>query len=203
MKRWYLARHESQRRMFARGYMTLPSDATLVPLLRRAQSHDPRAFDQVYDLFADLVFRYAYLSSGSAPFAETVVNDVFVKLVGSIGSVRLPRRDLAHAVVRWLFEAAQVLLRQHRSSNGSQPSTLIAGATERQLAPDFALAAAVQHLAPEQQQIVVLRYVERLSLGDVATITGLSPAVLKELQHRALAAITIRPEYSPKMPEAW
>lgn len=182
--------------------MTLPSDATLVPLLRRAQAHEPRAFDQLYDLFADLLFRYAYLCSGSREIAESVVNTVFVKLVGAITALRLPRHDLAHGIIRWLLERAQSLLQQHATS-GAPSITTIFGSTERQLAPDFVLAAAVQYLTPEQQQVIVLRCVERLPLQSVAVIIGQSPTIVKQIQQHALVALIQRAEYSPKMPEAW
>ena len=56
------------------------------------------------------------------------------------------------------------------------------------LAPAWRLAA-LAHLTEEQRQVIVLKFMENLSNGEVATLLDKSEGAIKSLQHRALAAL--------------
>ncbi|MFQ5922881.1 MAG: RNA polymerase sigma factor, partial [Anaerolineales bacterium] len=51
------------------------------------------------------------------------------------------------------------------------------------------LAGAIQHLSDEEQQVIILRFVEGLSHRQVAGVIGKSEAASRVIQHRALAAL--------------
>ncbi len=48
---------------------------------------------------------------------------------------------------------------------------------------------ALSRLTPDQQQVIVLKFVEGLSNAEVGTILGKPEGAIKSLQHRALAAL--------------
>jgi RNA polymerase sigma-70 factor (ECF subfamily) len=52
-----------------------------------------------------------------------------------------------------------------------------------------ALSGAVQQLGEEEQQVVILRFVEGLSHREVARIIGKSEGASRVIQHRALALL--------------
>jgi RNA polymerase sigma-70 factor (ECF subfamily) len=60
--------------------------------------------------------------------------------------------------------------------------------TDRRLEAEC-LAAALAHLTEEQRQVIVLKFMENLSNGEVATLLDKSEGAIKSLQHRALAAL--------------
>jgi RNA polymerase sigma-70 factor (ECF subfamily) len=51
---------------------------------------------------------------------------------------------------------------------------------------DSGLVAALQHLTPDQREVLALRFVADLALEDVARLTKRSVGATKSLQHRAL-----------------
>jgi RNA polymerase sigma factor (sigma-70 family) len=57
-----------------------------------------------------------------------------------------------------------------------------------------ALRQAIQALTPEQQQVIVLRFMEGQRLEVVAEVMGKNANAIKALQHRALKALASRLE---------
>ena len=54
--------------------------------------------------------------------------------------------------------------------------------------------AALRQLTPEQQQMIVMRFVEGFRLAALAASTGKSEEAVKGLQHRALKSLRRRLE---------
>ncbi len=52
------------------------------------------------------------------------------------------------------------------------------------------LAQAITTLTDEQRDVVLLRFMEGLSINDVAEVMGKTPGAVKGLQHRALRALS-------------
>lgn len=174
--------------------MELPSDTIIVSLVRGAQSHDPKAFDQLYDYFADPLYRYFYYRSSDQHVAEELVSEVFLKMVEAIATFRLPERAQARAFSGWVFRIAYTKLvdyyrqqkRQSVELDESIPAPFSADEVVDRSLEHEELRAAIQQLTPEQQQVVLLRFVERMSTEDVAIITGQTIGAVKAMQHRAL-----------------
>ena len=59
---------------------------------------------------------------------------------------------------------------------------------ERQIAAEQ-IRVALRTLTPEQQQVIVLKFLEGLSNKEVAAILGKTEGAVKSLQHRALASM--------------
>lgn len=177
--------------------MELPSDTVIVSLVRGAQSHDPQAFDQIYDHFADPLYRYFYYRSSDQHVAEELVSEVFLKMVEAIKSFRLPERAQARAFSGWVFRIAYTKLvdyyrlqkRQSVELDESIPAPYSADEVVGRALEHEELRAAILQLTPEQQQVVLLRFVERMSTEDVALITGQTIGAVKAMQHRALNAM--------------
>jgi RNA polymerase sigma-70 factor (ECF subfamily) len=55
---------------------------------------------------------------------------------------------------------------------------------------------AIAALTVDQQQVIILRFIERQSINQVARIMGKKPNAIKALQHRALRSLASRLERS-------
>jgi RNA polymerase sigma-70 factor, ECF subfamily len=177
--------------------MELPSDAEIVSLVQGAQAHDPLAFDQLYEYFADPLYRYFFYRSGDQFVAEELVSEVFLRLVEAISAFRLPDRAQARTFSAWVFRIAYTRLVDHYRQQKRQtveldeslPAPSSADEVVARTLEHEELRAAILQLTPEQQQVVLLRFVERLSTEEVAIITGQTIGAVKAMQHRALNAM--------------
>lgn len=174
--------------------MNLPPDAEIVALVHKAQARDPQAFDRLYDLFADALYRYFYFRSSDQHVAEELVSEVFLKMVEAIAAFRLPDRAQARAFSAWVFRIAYTKLIDHYRQNKRQsveldesiPAPFSADEIVDRSLEFEELRDAVLRLTPDQQQVVLLRFVERMSTEEVADITGQTVGAVKAMQHRAL-----------------
>jgi RNA polymerase sigma-70 factor (ECF subfamily) len=161
----------------------------------RAAAGDAEAFGQLYDRCVDRVYRYVYYRLGNQRDAEDVTEQVFLNAWRAIGRFRA---DGAPAIV-WLLRIAQNAAIDHlRTRKQSDP--LDAGAIEKAAWSDPVAVAdrrctlaelreAILELKPEQQQVILMRFIEELGYPQVAAAIGKTEGAVRVIQHRALAAL--------------
>ncbi|GIF75618.1 SigE family RNA polymerase sigma factor [Asanoa siamensis] len=141
-------------------------------------------FDAVYAAHYAPLVRLAYVTVGSLPAAEDVVQDVFVEWYRRIDRVDAPAAYLRKAVVSrcssWVRR--RVLERRHA---GTFDEALVAAPDPRIVAVRVALA----RLTPRQQSAVFLRYYLDLSVPEVAETLDCPLGTAKSLLHRGLARL--------------
>ena len=163
-------------------------------LVRAVQGGDAEAFGLLYDRYVELVFRYAYTRLGDRTLAEDVTSETFLRALRRIGSLTYVGRDVGAWFVtitrnlildhvksgRHRFEVATADMRDaDRGTEGPEPAVLDSLANE-------ALLRCVRQLNPEQQECVVLRFLQGLSVAETAAIMGKNEGAVKALQHRAV-----------------
>ena len=163
-------------------------------LMARARDKDPEAWDILYSTHYRAIYRYAYLRVSNVHTAEDLAADVFLQTVRSIGRYRY--RGIAFRA--WLYRITHNLTADHcrRARTRPGPESLreepVIGAV-RDIAGQVAawsdLRTAVRELTEQQQQVVLLRFVEGLSLAEVAEATGKSQGAIKAMQHRAVVRL--------------
>lgn len=175
-------------------------ETVLVDLLRRAQdTRDPAAFDGLYLLFADRVYRYLLARVGDPDLAEEVTSQSFLRLIEKIDIYRIGPRDNAAIFSAWLYRLAHNkmvdVLRSHKRAQES-PLELalqvgdgrVIDVVEERL--DFErILATLQHLNEQQREVILLRFVEDLSIAETAMTMQKSEGAVKALQHRALESL--------------
>jgi RNA polymerase sigma-70 factor, ECF subfamily len=173
-------------------------EGDLTEVLTRAQGGDQRAFDVIYNRFADPLFRYLYARCGDASQAEELYGDLWLRVVERIGGFRPPPSGVEAAFAAWLYRIAYNLVIDSVRRKGGQGVPLdieIASNEppheERLIAEDetAALRAAVERLTPDQREVVMMRFFEERSNAEVAALTGRSEGAVKVMQHRALGAL--------------
>lgn len=173
-------------------------ESTLIDLIERAQSTgDPAAFDGLYLLFADRIFRYLLARLGRVDVAEEIVAQVFLHLIEKIDRYQVAPKDNATIFPAWLYRLAHNKMidalrkMQRRTHIGideaeemAEPTSLL-DMVEDQI--DFEQLLHTLNLLNEQQrQVLLLRFIEGLSIAETAQILQKSEGAIKALQHRSL-----------------
>jgi len=180
-----------------------PSDAAheVWTLVERAQQGDTEAFGLIYDRYVDTVFRFIYFRVGNRPLAEDLTSDTFLRALKRISSFTWQGRDLG----AWLVTIARNLVADHfksgryrlevttgdvldadredRGPEGSPESAVVDHIT------NVALLTAVKQLNPEQQECIVLRFLQGFSVAEAAQTKDKNEGAIKALQYRAVRAL--------------
>jgi RNA polymerase sigma-70 factor (ECF subfamily) len=182
--------------MYREGKLTISDSA----LLELAREYDSQALAEIYDRYAESIYRYLYRYLGDAEQAEDLTSEVFVKLLQVLDTRRAPCKHLqgwlyrvAHNLAMDWFrqqaKGASVPLDEHAHlvehsdvmMDGDSPSSVVERRQARQR-----LGTAVRQLTSDQQQVIFLRFGEGLKITEVSQVTGKSEGAIKILQHRAV-----------------
>ncbi|MFN3336109.1 MAG: RNA polymerase sigma factor [Thermomicrobium sp.] len=175
-------------------------------LVEAAATGDAEAFATLYDRYVDRVYRHCYYRLGRRADAEDVTQETFLRAWRAIGRYRRTEAPF----LAWLLTISdRLILSQQRSRRRVIVDEAVA---ERQsefldaeeealgaLASD-AVRRALARLRPDRQQVLVLRFIDGLSLAEVAAALGRSESAVAVLQHRALADLRRELGYEPGRP---
>jgi RNA polymerase sigma-70 factor (ECF subfamily) len=175
-------------------------EQTLVCLLQQAQEYaDPAAFDGLYLLFADRVFRYLLARLGDVEAADEVTSLVFLRLIEKIDMYRIAPKDNHAIFSAWLYRMAynkmvDVLRAQKRSNwvdlEHAEHITDGDAIASVDIKVEFESVMQKMELLNEQQrEVLLLRFVEDLSIAETAEVMQKSEGAVKALQHRALESL--------------
>lgn len=181
--------------------MTAPTVDTWA-VVARAQGGDREAFGELYERYRLTVLRFVLFRVKHLPIAEDIAQDVWVRVLKRIGSVHDQGSDLG----AWLITISRNAIADYFKS-GRYRLELLTGEVldvdnssreDWHLAPANATAeymasrdlmAAVRTLNPEQQQVVVLRYLCGLSTTETAAAMGKNDGAVKTLLFRAIRSL--------------
>lgn len=186
-------------RVAARPQPAKVSDAEMAGLLRRAQRHDRAAFDRLYELYADKIYRYIRYRVQDEHVAEDLTAEVFLRLLEGIRAFRVTERDQVAIFSGYLYRIAHNLLYDYYQRQTRRPVAALDEQVsdsaeshrmwiERGLT-DAQLHSAIAALTEDQQQVLVIRFFDEMSSAEVARVMGKTEGAIKALQHRALVAL--------------
>jgi RNA polymerase sigma-70 factor, ECF subfamily len=147
---------------------------------------------QAYGQYAPQIYRYIYHRLGNKPLAEDLTAEVFLRVLHARVSPDNLKGYLyrcAHnVIVDHVRRNPEILgpLDERLAANRNDPARIAELEAERQR-----LRRLIARLKPEQQQVIVLRFVEGFSIQEVAGLLGRPEGAVKSLQHRALANLRI------------
>ena len=174
--------------------------ADIADLVARAQAGEAEAFGALYDRYVSIVYRYVYYRVGSTALAEDLVSETFLRALRRITSFSWQGRDVA----AWFITIARNLIADHYKSGRYRLEVAtedLVGAAGEQIASDDPedavltaltnreLVLAIKKLGPEQQECVVLRFLQGLSVSETALAMGKNDGSIKALQYRAVRAL--------------
>lgn len=183
----------------------MPSQEPLQELIRRAQQHDPAAFDQLVDRFSGPLYGLFCRLAGSTHDAEDLLQELFLRVVRMVDSYKHDGRFEA-----WLYRIAINLVRDHlrrlRRHGGAAEATgqspdnwaRLEAHPARQPPPDQPaqlaeqidrLRLALLQLPDQQREVIMLRHFSNMSFQDIADIMGTPLGTALARAHRGLAQL--------------
>jgi RNA polymerase sigma-70 factor (ECF subfamily) len=166
-------------------------------MIKRAIAGDQDAFGNLYQNHMDAIYRYIFFRVGDTNDAEDLTEQTFLRAWESLPGYRPGE----HPFSSWLYRIAHNLVVDHHRRRRptaeidsiEQNSNLEnqAGAFNHltQAEDTIVLAQAIRQLPDEQQQVIILRFIEGLSHNEVAHILNKSDGACRMIQARALAAL--------------
>lgn len=162
--------------------------------LKKLNRGDEAAFGRYYEIYAPKLYRHAFYRLGSRELAEDVVSDVFVKTWEFLTD---PTKKIDN-LRAFLYRVANNLIIDYYRSRGRQP-ILIDEILEAKLG-DEGLAASkagnkfdfeivlrsFEEISPEASELLLWRYVDGLSIGEISKITGKTRNAIYVTIHRGL-----------------
>jgi RNA polymerase sigma-70 factor (ECF subfamily) len=165
-------------------------------LLARAHQFDTDALAQIHDQYYAPLFRYIAFRVSDRDTAEELTSEVFVRFLSALRGRRPPRQTLRG----WLYGvAAHIVSDYHRTRYRTSEVVLEESLISQQPEPDKLAEATLDHeelqrgiatLTDEQQHVLALRFSQELPIQDVARILKKTEGAVKQLQARAIAALT-------------
>jgi RNA polymerase sigma-70 factor (ECF subfamily) len=182
-----------------------PEQERIAALVTLAKQGDGEAFGQIYDSYVDAVYRYLYYRVGSPQLAEDLTSETFVRALRRIDSFQWQGKDIG----AWFVTIARNLVTDHFKSSrfklevstGDILDAAHAGrAHQGGVNPgtedivldhlrNAELLGAVKALKADQQECIVLRFLQGLSVAETADVMGRSEGAVKQLQLRAVRGL--------------
>jgi RNA polymerase sigma-70 factor, ECF subfamily len=171
--------------------LTLPSFEDEDRLLAQARRGSRAAVATIYETYFDAVYQFIRWRVDDPLVAEDLASDVFIRLLNALRSPNAPQQSLRG----WLFRVARNVLYDHTNQpvRTTELDDLLPAPPDMdtELQVLRALDAeqvrdALRQLAPDQQEVLVLRFGQMMSLQETAESMDRSVTAIKSLQFRAV-----------------
>ena len=172
--------------------LVLPDTTGDPDLLARAQRGNKAAIGQIYDRYVAAIYQFARLRVGNTQDAEDITSMVFEKFIKALAQGKGPH----HHLRGWLFQVARNAIYDTYGVQQPLPletielwtGTNTAGPEQSVLQSlnGEALRKLIGALSPDQQEVLLLRFDQQLSLQETAEVMGKHINTVKTLQYRAI-----------------
>lgn len=168
-------------------------DSALVALARKG---DHTAFGEIYNRYVKKVYNYVYYRTMNHHDAEDLTSRVFQRAFNHMATFD----DRGVPVLMWMYKIAHNLVanfHRDRSRRKVVPLEDFTGSLETD-APEYEvealsererLLAALHTLPEERQQLIILKFVDKLSNQEIGAIMDRSEGAIKSLYHRTLLSL--------------
>ena len=153
---------------------------------------DSSAFGKLYDHYQPMIYRFVLVKVGRREEAEDITHQVFLQAWQNIRTYR----HRGYPFGSWLYRIARNRVIDHYRSRKDDVSLEAADTQDvsHQISqPDVSLQmdmervmAAVRSLKPEYQDVIILRFIEDLSVRETAGAMRKTEGAVKLIQHRAI-----------------
>lgn len=178
----------------------LPGDAarlaeTDAALLEAARTMNGEALVRIFDLYSPPLYNYALRLYHDPLVADHIVGDVFAKFLDQLSSGTGPGNNLRsylyqmtyHLVVDEVrYSGRRAALSDLDVHKYEEPAFLTA---EKRLTFEKILNAIRSVLTADQRHVIILRFLEGMSVKETAAVMGKQEQHVKVIQNRALASL--------------
>lgn len=167
----------------------------------RAAEGDEKALGELYEKYKARIHAYIHRRTGDDALTEDLTTKVFLKMLEAV-KVDNPWRI---SFSGWLFRIAHnMVIDYYRVHRNRERTTISSDALLDFASLDDPEAKAIQatlydllrstieHLTPEQTEVITLRFLEEYSIAEVAEMLGKTEGSIKALQSRGVEALRLR-----------
>lgn len=162
-------------------------------IIKQARQGSAEHFGILYDHYIAPIYRFIFLKVSDKAAAEDITHEVFLRAWQNIGSYN----DQGHPFSSWLYQIARNKVIDYYRTKRNNVSLENIAEDSIQVAPAIAenldlqssfqqVKAAISQLNEEQQNVIILRFIEEKSSSEIAEIIGKSEGAVRIIQHRAL-----------------
>jgi len=159
---------------------------------QRLRTDDPEAMAYFYDKYADWLLRYGLSIVYNRDVVRDAVQELFLYVWNRRRHLSAPDSVKYYLMVS-LRRLILTTVREERNFSdhveGMQEPVLQQETQEGDIYE--ALQKAIRALPPRQQEVIFLKYYEKLSYEQISGLTGLDYQVLRNTIHRAVKALRI------------
>ncbi len=177
-------------------FLVLPDLTEEDALMDEVRAGSPDAIMHIYQLYFRPIYEYIRLRVGDAEVAEDIASEVFLRFMDAVRKRQAPR----HSLRGWLFKVARTLIAAQYHEAKKLPTTTLEewmpspvdDDPEINLIRTISLdraRQAIRALSVDQQEVLILRFGQRLSLQETCDIMGRSMSAVKSLQLRAIESL--------------
>ena len=159
-------------------------------LVMRCQDGDAEALDMLVRRWQKRLWRHAFRLTGRRDAAWDAVQEAWLAIVRGIGRLSDPAcfrrwayRIVTHKAIDWVRRRR----RRRAEADAADPDPVAPAAADADAATDMRTVLA--SLPTEQRALVSLRYLEELSLIEIAEILDIPAGTVKSRLHDARAAL--------------
>lgn len=156
---------------------------------------DPESYGQLYDLYVEKIYRFIYFKIGNRQEAEDLTSEVFLKTWNHINEDRgvesfsgLLYRIARNVVIDWYRERARepVIVSLETEIESGENNVADNWFKQMDLKMETqAILQAVKKMKQEYQEVIMLRYVDELSIEEISEVIKKKNLATRVLLHRA------------------
>jgi RNA polymerase sigma-70 factor (ECF subfamily) len=166
-------------------------------LFLRVKNKDHEAYGQFYDLYVDRIYRFIFFKINSEDDAKDLTSEVFLKTWQYIKD----NRNVKNLNAFIYMVARNSVIDFYRSRSKKQETEELIGESHNNISDDSLLLQkmkefevadllkALNTLKDEYREIIILRYLDELSVKEIALVLKKSPGAVRILVYRALNAL--------------
>lgn len=164
-------------------------------LIEKAKRGDGECFGKLYDHYVPKIYRFLFVKTNNREEAEDLTHEVFVSAWQNLG--RYTHQGFPFS--SWLYQVARnkvidyYRLKKNHTSLEEADGEGAAFAVENTIARDLDNALKInkikgllQELSSDQQDVILMRFVEELSYAEIASVMEKSEGAVRLIQHRAI-----------------
>lgn len=163
-------------------------------LIDKAIKGDGDAFGRLYDMHVDRVYRHIRYRVASDTDAQDLTQQVFIKAWDAIGRYK----RTSSPFLGWLFRISHNLVVDFFRSRKPEVEIDFDISADTEYNPEHIaesrwnqqyIRQAIRHLKSDQQQVILMRFIEDFSYSEIAAVMGKSEGAIRVIQHRGLTKL--------------
>jgi len=152
--------------------------------------NNQKKFSKIYDTYVESIYRFIYIKVSSQEIAQDLTSEVFLKVWKSYQkqNLRNPRAFLyttaRHTVIDYY--------RTHKTTVSLESAVEIEDTAQdiqksEEISSNIALIQQkIRNLKEDYQNVIILRYVDELSISEISKVLNKSKPATRTLLHRAM-----------------